>query len=62
MKKIYWFAVCWSPVLASTCLAADGKSVSYKSGDETVQALLYTPAGNGPFPAHHRHPRVVGAK
>ena len=31
--------------------AADGKSVSYKSGDETVQAVLYTPAGKGPFPA-----------
>ena len=28
------------------------KSVSYKSGDETVQGLLYTPAGKGPFPAH----------
>jgi carboxymethylenebutenolidase len=32
-------------------LAADSKPVSYKSGDETVQALLYTPAGKGPFPA-----------
>ena len=31
--------------------AADGKAVSYKSGDETVQGLLYTPSGNGPFPA-----------
>jgi carboxymethylenebutenolidase len=38
-------------LLASSCLAADSKSVSYKSGDETVQALLYTPAGKGPFPA-----------
>ena len=36
---------------ALTSFAADGKSVSYKSGDETVQALLYTPAGKGPFPA-----------
>ncbi len=35
----------------SSCLAADGKSVSYKSGDETVQAVLYTPPGKGPFPA-----------
>ncbi|HEY1676580.1 MAG TPA: dienelactone hydrolase family protein [Candidatus Sulfotelmatobacter sp.] len=32
-------------------LAADGKPVSYKSGDETVQGTLYTPAGKGPFPA-----------
>jgi carboxymethylenebutenolidase len=34
----------------STSLAADGKSVSYKSGDETVEGTLYTPAGKGPFP------------
>ena len=32
-------------------LGADGKSVSYKSGDETVQGMLYTPPGKGPFPA-----------
>jgi carboxymethylenebutenolidase len=38
-------------LFALTCFAADSKSVSYKSGDETVQALLYTPAGKGPFPA-----------
>ncbi|HTT24072.1 MAG TPA: dienelactone hydrolase family protein [Candidatus Sulfotelmatobacter sp.] len=37
--------------LASITFAADSKSVSYKSGDETVQGLLYTPSGNGPFPA-----------
>jgi carboxymethylenebutenolidase len=40
-------AVC---LLISTSFAADGKSVSYKSGDETVQAILYTPQGKGPFP------------
>jgi carboxymethylenebutenolidase len=38
-------------LFASACFAADSKSVSYKSGDETVQAVLYTPAGKGPFPA-----------
>jgi carboxymethylenebutenolidase len=38
-------------LFVSTCVAADGKAVSYKSGDETVQAVLYTPAGKGPFPA-----------
>src|SRR6476660_4602596 len=38
-------------VFSITALAADGKPVSYKSGDETVQAILYTPQGNGPFPA-----------
>lgn len=34
-----------------SALAADGKAVSYKSGDETVSGILYTPAGRGPFPA-----------
>ena len=38
-------------IFAISSFAADGKSVSYKSGDETVQAILYTPAGSGPFPA-----------
>ena len=36
---------------ASACFAANSKSVSYKSGDETVQGVLYTPSGKGPFPA-----------
>jgi carboxymethylenebutenolidase len=31
--------------------AAIGKAVSYKSGDETVQGMLYAPEGKGPFPA-----------
>jgi carboxymethylenebutenolidase len=34
-----------------TAFAATSKNVSYKSGDETVQALLYAPEGKGPFPA-----------
>lgn len=38
-------------LFASTCFAAESKTVSYKSGDETVQAVLYTPSGTGPFPA-----------
>src|ERR1039457_142232 len=44
-------------LLSSSCLfaltawAADSRNVSYKSGDETVQAVLYTPPGKGPFPA-----------
>ena len=37
--------------LTVSAVAADSKSVSYKSGDETVQAVLYTPQGKGPFPA-----------
>jgi carboxymethylenebutenolidase len=37
--------------LSLSALAAEGKSVSYKSGDETVSGMLYSPAGKGPFPA-----------
>ena len=37
--------------LSLSALAADSKSVSYKSGDESVTGMLYTPAGKGPFPA-----------
>ena len=47
-KSILLLAVCTCTLAA---FAADGKSVSYKSGDETVQGVLYTPAGKGPFPA-----------
>jgi carboxymethylenebutenolidase len=49
MKKIY--LLLFVALFASSSFAADSKSVSYKSGDETVQAVLYTPAGKGPFPA-----------
>ena len=38
-------------MVATTSFAADGKPVSYKSGSETVNAILYTPQGKGPFPA-----------
>jgi carboxymethylenebutenolidase len=53
MKKIYWLilVIVIVTLFASVSFAADGKSVSYKSGDETVQGVLYTPAGKGPFPA-----------
>jgi len=37
-------------LFAISAFAADGKPVSYKSGDESVQGVLYTPAGKGPFP------------
>lgn len=49
MKKLLLLIL--TALFVSTALAADSKSVSYKSGDETVQALLYTPSGKGPFPA-----------
>jgi carboxymethylenebutenolidase len=36
--------------LFGSAFAVEGKNVSYKSGDETVQGVLYTPSGKGPFP------------
>jgi carboxymethylenebutenolidase len=49
MKKILFASIAF--LLASACaFAAEGKPVSYKSGDETVQGILYAPAGKGPFP------------
>jgi carboxymethylenebutenolidase len=50
MTKVSLLVAC-VVVLLATSFAATGKEVSYKSGDETVKALLYTPAGKGPFPA-----------
>ena len=38
-------------LLSATTFAASGKTVSYKSGDETVHGVLFTPKGKGPFPA-----------
>lgn len=49
MKKICLLT--FIALLASTAFGADSKTVSYKSGDETVQAMFYTPTGKGPFPA-----------
>jgi carboxymethylenebutenolidase len=37
-------------LLTIPTFAAESKTVYYKSGDETVQGILYTPAGKGPFP------------
>ena len=36
---------------AVTAFAAEARNVSYKSGDETVSAVMYTPQGKGPSPA-----------
>ena len=44
------FCLALSLLFALSAFAASPKNVSYKSGDETVQALLYTPEGKGPFP------------
>jgi carboxymethylenebutenolidase len=43
-------AIVLASTFVSSAFAADGKPVSYKSGDETVQGILYTPDGKGPFP------------
>ena len=37
--------------LALSALAAESHEVTYRSGDETVHAILYKPTGDGPFPA-----------
>ncbi|HLZ40543.1 MAG TPA: dienelactone hydrolase family protein [Candidatus Sulfotelmatobacter sp.] len=37
-------------LFAVSAFAAESKTVSYKSGDETVQGIVYTPVGKGPFP------------
>src|SRR5579864_3785067 len=47
MKLFVLLLLC---LLALSAFAAEGKSVSYKSGDETVNGMLYTPSGKGPFP------------
>ena len=49
MKK---FLLCLLVLAGSmAAFAATSKDVSYRSGDDTVQAILYTPKGKGPFPA-----------
>lgn len=50
LALMFTVLICLS-VVSIPGFAADGKSVSYKSGDETVSGMLYAPAGKGPFPA-----------
>jgi carboxymethylenebutenolidase len=38
-------------LMAFNVFAATSTDVSYKSGDDTVHGILYTPSGAGPFPA-----------
>jgi carboxymethylenebutenolidase len=47
--KIAYFVL--ALFLATSSFAASSKTVSYKSGDETVQGMLYAPQGNEAFPA-----------
>lgn len=48
-KKIVLLAV--TVFFALSAFAATSKEVSYASGDETVHGYIFTPSGNGPFPA-----------
>ena len=58
MKKLLLLAVI--VLLAASTFAAEGKPVSYKSGDETVQGILYTPDRQRSVPRADRHSRMVG--
>jgi carboxymethylenebutenolidase len=48
MKRLLAFLVVFS---ASMALAVEPQNVSYRSGSETIQGLLYLPDGTGPHPA-----------
>jgi carboxymethylenebutenolidase len=50
MKNVFPLALA-AVLITTSVFAAESKAVSYKSGDETVQGVLYTPPGKGPFPA-----------
>jgi carboxymethylenebutenolidase len=46
-----WLLLSSICLFAVTAFVAESRNVSYKSGDETVNAVMYTPPGKGPFPA-----------
>jgi carboxymethylenebutenolidase len=48
MKSIFTCSIIL--LLTLPALAVTSKEVTYKSGDETVKGILYTPEGKGPFP------------
>jgi len=50
MNPRKFFSLAAIVLLASSAFASTSKEVSYKSGEETVHAMLYTPDGKGPFP------------
>jgi carboxymethylenebutenolidase len=45
------FVLLLTLLLSAATFAANGKTVSYKSGEETVHGVLFSPKGKGPFPA-----------
>src|ERR1051326_7011788 len=48
MKSIF---IAFLLLFTISAFAATPKDVTYKSGDETVKGIVYTPEGKGPFPA-----------
>ena len=50
MKRLSLLAVWLFACAAGPALAAE-QTVTYKSGEETVSSVLFTPEGKGPFPA-----------
>jgi carboxymethylenebutenolidase len=52
MKLKAFLVIALLLLLSLAAVAADGRDVTYQSGDETVHAILYMPPkGEGPFPA-----------
>jgi carboxymethylenebutenolidase len=49
-SRTFVLALFFVATFAVASFAATSKDVSYKSGDETVHAIVYTPDGEGPFP------------
>ena len=48
MKRVLLYVLI--SLTALPAQAATSRDVTYKSGDETVKGILYTPEGKGPFP------------
>ncbi len=49
--RLLLLLIALSSVFAMTAVAGEAHPVSYRSGDETVHAVIYMPKGHGPFPA-----------
>ncbi|MGC2108151.1 MAG: dienelactone hydrolase family protein [Candidatus Korobacteraceae bacterium] len=46
-----WLLFAMIFLLVTTAVAAEGHSVTYQSGNETVHGVFFLPKGQGPFPA-----------
>ena len=49
IKRVSWLAMSFLALSVCAC-AVTPTEVIYKSGDDTVKGILFTPAGKGPFP------------